>query len=266
MSELTRCEFFLLRYVPDAVKDEFVNIGVVLVEAGGFAGVRFTRDWLRVRCLDPAADIETLEALEAEIRQRLADGQDRERLLHLLQDSFSNMVQLSPSKACLAESAEAEIGKLAEMYLGTRRRAPAQDRAGRGVILGRMREAFEQAGVWDLLHRRIAAAKYTHKGDPLRIDFGYRPNGVIKMFHAVSLASGVDAAKLLAFSFPQVREGIALIEHAKAELTAVVEDDLNRGEEMIAFALETLAKSDIAVAPVSEMPGLAEIARRDLRV
>jgi hypothetical protein len=52
MADRRQLEFFLLRYVPDAVKDEFVNIGVVMVEAGaggdGFAEVRFTRDWLRV--------------------------------------------------------------------------------------------------------------------------------------------------------------------------------------------------------------------------
>ena len=46
MAERKQLEFFLLRYVPDAVKDEFVNIGVVMVETGakdgGFAEVRFT--------------------------------------------------------------------------------------------------------------------------------------------------------------------------------------------------------------------------------
>ena len=34
MAELKQCEFYLLRYVPDAVKDEFVNLGVVLLETG----------------------------------------------------------------------------------------------------------------------------------------------------------------------------------------------------------------------------------------
>ena len=34
MAEKRQLEFFLLRYVPDAVKDEFVNIGLVMVEAG----------------------------------------------------------------------------------------------------------------------------------------------------------------------------------------------------------------------------------------
>ena len=82
MADRRQLEFFLLRYVPDAVKDEFVNIGVVMVEpganGGGFAEVRFTRDWRRVRCLDPQADVEMLEALEREIRGQLATAHDRE--------------------------------------------------------------------------------------------------------------------------------------------------------------------------------------------
>ena len=35
MRERVQCEFFLIRYVPDVVKGEFVNIGVLLREAGG---------------------------------------------------------------------------------------------------------------------------------------------------------------------------------------------------------------------------------------
>ena len=51
------CEFQLLRYVPDAVRNEYVTIGAILREQGSsHAEVRFTRDWRRVRCLDPHAD------------------------------------------------------------------------------------------------------------------------------------------------------------------------------------------------------------------
>ena len=32
----THCQFFLLRYVPDAVKNEFVNIGLVLRDGSTF--------------------------------------------------------------------------------------------------------------------------------------------------------------------------------------------------------------------------------------
>src|SRR5271165_2065439 len=107
MAERKQLEFFLLRYVPDAVKDEFVNIGVVMVEQGakdgGFAEVRFTRDWGRVRCLDPEADIEMLAAMEREIRGQLGTARDRAVLLRRMEDSFSNAIQLSPTKRCLAE-------------------------------------------------------------------------------------------------------------------------------------------------------------------
>lgn len=60
---LKQLEFMLIRYVPDAVKDEFVNIGVLLLN-GDSADLRFTRDWRRVRCLDPAAGVPYLRAIE----------------------------------------------------------------------------------------------------------------------------------------------------------------------------------------------------------
>jgi hypothetical protein len=129
-----------------------------------------------------------------------------------------------------------------------------------------MRGAFEQAGVWALMKKKIAAAQYTHQGDPLKIDCGYRPNGVIKMFHAVSLDSDVDAAKVLAFTYPEIRDGIARVEKAKSELTAIIEPDLDRSDEAIMFALATLERSAIAVATTSELPGIAERARLELRI
>src|SRR5271170_1901693 len=117
MSDKRQLEFFLLRYVPDTVKDEFVNIGVVMIEPAangtGFADVRFTRDWRRVRCIDPQADIEMLEALEREIRGQLGEIHERGVLLRRLQDSFSNVIQLSPTKGCLAEEPAKEIEMLA---------------------------------------------------------------------------------------------------------------------------------------------------------
>ena len=275
MAEKKQCEFFLLRYVPDAVKDEFVNIGVVLVEAGGspagFADLRFTADWSRVRCLDPAADVEMLAALEADLRKGLAEVRERDGLLRKLNDSFSNTLQLSPVKPCLAESPHEELGHLAEMYLESRRGREEKTRAalvsGRLAIFQSMRAAFEHAGVWRLpqMRKRIAVAQYTRPGDPLKLDCGYRPNGVVKLFHAVSLAAEVDSAKVLAFSFPLLAEGIRKKEKAKAELTAIVEDTLDRKDDAIAFALATFKSSHIAVAPAADLPRIAEAARRELR-
>jgi hypothetical protein len=264
--DLKQCEFTLIRYSPDAVREEFVNIGVLLWDAGG-AHVRFTRDWRRVRCLDPAADIEMLQALEADLREQLTRGVlDRATLLDKLQDYCSNSLQLTAPKGCLAQDPQRELESLARMYLERRTGRGSPAREGRGLILGKMKDAFQQAGVWKLMKKKIAASDYTHKGDPLKIDCGYRPNGVIRMFHAVSLAADADAAKVLAFTYPDLRDGITRLEEATSELTAVVEPDLDRADEAIAFALATLARSQIAVATTGELQTLAEIARTELRL
>jgi hypothetical protein len=269
-SDQHELDFFLLQYVPDELKGEFVNVGIVLLGGGrdgGFADVRFTRDWRRVLCLDPGADLEWLQALERDIGLRLRDAAGREDILYRLRDLCSNVIQISASRGCLGDEPGLELASLAKTYLEAPPvRAGKRAPSGRRQIVARMREAFERESVWELMRTDVAAAAYTHKGDPLKIDCAYRPNGVIKMFQAVALSSDVDSAKVLAFSYPQLAEGIAREEKAETLLTAVVEDHLDRSDEAILFALAMMQGAGIAVAGVGEMPRLAEVARRELRL
>ncbi len=286
MADLRQCEFFLLRYVPDAVKGEFVNVGVVLLESGdggpatgsgqAFTDVRFTRDWRRARCLDPELDIELLESYEGELRRLLQSRvpevinyrgpiSRREWLLAQMEQSFSGALELAPMTAVLTESPPAELGRLAQAYL----ESPARGRraqSGRRVIFNTMREAFEQAGVWELMLKNIEVARYTRQGDPMKIDCGYRADGVIHLFHALSLATDMDSAKVLAFSYSDLREGLNAAEHAISDMTAITEDALDLQDEGVAFALATLQNSDIAVARVSQLPQIAARARVELRL
>src|SRR5271165_1052054 len=101
MQALRECEFFLVRYVPDRVKNEFVNIGVLLragEQGGGATLLRVTRSWTRVRCVDPDADVAALEALEVEIRQKLTGSSDLKPILASLEDTFSNNLQITPAQ------------------------------------------------------------------------------------------------------------------------------------------------------------------------
>ena len=107
MAERKQCEFQLIRYVPDPVKNEFVNIGVLLrAAAGEQSELRFTRDWARVLCLDPDADTQMFEALEIEIGQRLRSqpADHPKPIMALLEGSLSNGVQITETKAYLVES------------------------------------------------------------------------------------------------------------------------------------------------------------------
>ncbi len=295
--ERRECEFQLLRYVPDAVRNECVHIGVILREAvgadktgqagpgqagwgkdgAGKVEVRFTRDWRRVRCLDPDADTELLEGMESELRRRLVADPDG-RLMRILEESLSLNVQMTEPKAYLAESLPAGMEELMRLYVEPPPRERTPRLSGRAAIHARMRSEFESAGVWDLLRKKIAASEYTRPGDPLRIDVGYRPNGIVRMFHAVSLepgiATGLDVAKVLAFSAAALRAGVERVEKAELELTAVIEPAARVGAtdeeperlELYRFGVETMEEHRIRVLTTSDMGRVAETARRELRV
>jgi Protein of unknown function (DUF3037) len=295
-NERRACEFHLLRYVPDAVRNEYVHIGVILREQGTAEStggsnpgstepikpapgnpepikVQFTRDWRRVRCLHPDADTALLEGMESELRMRLQADPDG-NLMRLLSESLSLSVQMTEAKAYLAESIPAGVEELMRLYVDPPPREKVPRLSGRAAIQARMRSEFERAGVWDLLRKRIAASEYTRPGDPLKIDAGYRPNGVIRMFHAVSLEPGVEMAKVLAFSAAGLRTGVERVEKAQLELTAVIEPAAKLGAtadeperlEMYRFGVETMEEHNIRVLTTSDMGRVAETARRELHI
>jgi hypothetical protein len=276
MPDRIPCEFFLVRYVPDPVKGEFANIGVLLREAArpDAAQLRFTRDWSRVRCMDADADIALLESLETEIADRLAhSASDPKPIVALIEDSFSNSLQMTEPRACLAESVAAELDLLMKMYVEPLKVKVDRRRTGRAAIAAAMRHEFERTGAWALMRKKIAASIYTRPGDPMKIDCGYRPNGIIRMFHAVSLEADVESAKVLAWSSPMLHEGVQRIENAKLELTAVVEplrevsgDSETDSSERFRFGVETMESRQIRVLTVNDLARAAETARLELRI
>lgn len=265
MADSRQYELLILRYVPDRVKGEFANIGVLLLD-DELAEVRLTTDWRRVQCLDPDVDLEILQGLGREIQARLREPGGREAVIKMVNESFSGLIQASPATAALGAEPAEEIEKLARIYLEKPAEPGKRQASSRQRILSSMQRSFEDAGVWTHMLKEIAVARYTETGDPLKIDCGYRPNGIIKMFHAVPLNTNPDLAKILAYSYAQMSAGIRLKEQASASLTAVVEDGLYREEPKIAFALTTLERAEIAVAEVGSMPGIAEQARVELRL
>ncbi len=261
------CQFFLLRYVPDAVKNEFVNIGLVLLPEQGEPELRFTRDWDRVRCLDPQADSDVLEALEDDLRQQLRRGNaDRDAVLRRMQDSFSNALQPTPLQACLAESPAKEADTLAKMYLERQRARVQREVSNRQAIRNRMQQEFERVGVWPVMSKNIAAAKYTRPGDPLKLDCGYQVTGGshVKLFHALSLETDPNSAKLLGFSYPRIAEGIRRLENRSAELAAVIADNLPPDNDEVSFALDALEQQQIKTIRLHEMPDISIMAAREM--
>jgi hypothetical protein len=320
LSSRIPCEFFLIRYVPDVVKGEFTNIGVVLREARpetlkypdaarkAVTQVRFTRDWRRVRCIDPGADTELLESIEDEIASRLiseATGPLPPRpLLQLLSDTLSNSVQITEPRATLAESFALELEQLLRLYVEPIRVRVTRERTGRAAIHAEMRKEFERAGVWAAMFKRYPVSEYTRKGDPMRLDCGYRPEpktkpktepktepklepktepklggGTVHIFHAISLAGDAEAARGLAFTAPLLRQGLERKLGAGLDLAAVVEpirsvspekgeadDFTGEAADLYRFGVATMEGVGIRVLTTSDLPGAAATARTELRL
>src|ERR1700692_1009318 len=104
---LQTCAYHVVRYQPNLIRDEWVNIGVLLLdpvsgrvrqrgleEAGAFG---------RLRALHPAADEELLMRLPAEFeRQFAAPVAGAAELLDKFDETLSNAVQLASRNGLLA--------------------------------------------------------------------------------------------------------------------------------------------------------------------
>ena len=266
MPELKKFEYFFLRYSPYPMMDDYVTFGMVLLEhtPNGFAAVHFMKNYRRLLCLHQDADLDYFNFLETDIRDHLQSGVRRDELLAKMHDCFGNAVQISPNRECLAEDGQAALDLLAKGAIDLPTHAGKQEPKGRKRILRKIQNAYEAAGIWNMVFKNVPVSTYTYPGDPLKIDVSYRPNGTIKMLQAVSLDTNGDGTKALAFSYPHLAAGVKRKENAGTALTAIIEDDLDRDDPEIAFALGILERTGIEVAAAKELAEIAEKARIEL--
>ena len=119
MSEQTlqTCVYHVVRYQPNLIRDEWVNIGVLLLDpSSGRVRQRWleeSADFARLRRMHPAADEELLLRLPAEFERQFAGQQaDAAGLLEKFDQTLSNAVQLSPRKGLLASDPDADLERI----------------------------------------------------------------------------------------------------------------------------------------------------------
>ena len=100
MNASSDVEYIVVQYVPNVLSDKSVALAAVLISLAGReqeVGTMICADnWQRqVRILDPSADLEMLAHLLAEIRDRLLSPSERSETIRQLEDSFSNVIQVS---------------------------------------------------------------------------------------------------------------------------------------------------------------------------
>ena len=119
-TRLKSCAYYLVRYVPHAEREEFLNIGLLLHSAEEqFLDCLITRDLRRVKRFHPQADLEFLRDLQSYFEQQIQEHEDNlQGFLEEMLQSFSHAIQLAPARPVLAAEPAAELPQLFERLVG----------------------------------------------------------------------------------------------------------------------------------------------------
>lgn len=247
----------IVRYAPNLIRDEWVNIGVLLEDAGSrrraMRVIEEPSEIARVRRLHPNADEELLRALPGEFEARLQGPEEAVgTYLEKLGQTLSTAIQLSPEKGVEAADFDAELDRLyhAQVAPPPRTRGNLVE-STRAWIKARFNDVLKRRHV-PRLERGIRVEEFTQAGDPLRIDYAYR-NSVRGFLHAVALGRDASQAKVLAYTAERIRARVK-----KCEFTAITETEPLRENPRHQFIAKLLAEQDISIVPLNRIDKFAE--------
>jgi len=254
------CAYRVLRYSPNLVRDEWVNIGVLLFDPS--TGERRLRlieeqdEYNRVRRLHPHADEALLRALRDDLEDRFQSASARSsnggnaswlQLLGKWDETLSNALQLAPQKGVHATDLDAEMERLYADHVATQR---APSRVGAPGSRAQMRsycsQVFRQARLWDRIEKSVRVSEFTFPGDPMRLDYSYRRNGTRGFVHCLSVTRAPTDAKTLAYNAERITAKATL----KTEFAAVTDVLLNAGNDRHCFVRDTLRDAGIEPVPM----------------
>jgi len=265
-SPLKECSLFLIQYVPDLARGEFLNIGDrKSTPREQYLGCLFTDDLRRIKRFHPQADLDFLSELQQDFEQQIDEHtQDLEDFIRNMQSSFSTLIHLAPPKVCLLRDPQAELRSFFERYVGPRAGGP-EPTDTRLRIKQRLTSALVRANVWGRLEKRVPAFPWTHPGDRFTFDYSYRPpvaegkpNGHVKFIHALSLKRDTELAKILVYTLERVRR------KEPAQLTAVIEGLASQGDQAAALCQRILEEGSTTLQPLAGVDEFAENVRREL--
>jgi hypothetical protein len=250
---LKPCAYHVVRYQPNLLRDEWVNIGVLLLDpASGRVRQRWLdepADFARLRRLHPAADEELLLHLPAEFDRQFAGRElDAEAILEKFDQTLSNTLQLSPRKGLLARDPDTEVDRIFQEQVEPLRetRRAAGDVRTRNDLRAQAADYFRTEKILRLMQRGVRVEEFTVPGDPMRLDFSYRRNGTRGFVHAVALGRDPGQAKLLAFTADAIRGSLP-----HCEFLAVTEREPAPGNVRDGFVSAVLSENKIRVMPLS---------------
>jgi hypothetical protein len=248
--------YHILRYVPNLVRDEWVNIGVLVFNPQtGERRLRLIEDqgeYNRVRRLHPAADEAVLRALRNELEDRLDRGSavSLENILRKCDETLSTTLQIAPQKGVMADDLDAELERLYSDHVAV---PPIRSRIGqpgsRATIRAYCAQVFKQARIWDRLQKSVCVAEFTFPGDPSRLDFSYHRNGTRGYVHTLSVTRAPQDVKSLCYNVKHIADKAGF----PTEFTVVTDVALSSNNDRHQFVLDTLREATVEPVPMEGM-------------
>ncbi|HVO56298.1 MAG TPA: DUF3037 domain-containing protein [Dongiaceae bacterium] len=259
----------ILRYTPNLVRDEWVNIGVLLFdEKTGERRLRLineNEEYARVRKLHPQMDEALLRELRNDLEDRFAaapellrgngDGRAHDernsradwlKLLDKWDNTLSNALQLAPQKGVFADDLDEELERLYADRVAPQRGAARVGLPGsRSAIRGYCTQVWKQAGLWERLEKGVRVEEFTFSGDPMRIDYACRRNGTRGFVQTLSVSRAPGEVKGLAYTVERIRKHVP-----SSEFTAVTDVHLVAENARHKFVQDTLRDAGIDAIPL----------------
>ncbi len=270
MTELTstpndsKFVYHILRYTSDMVRDEWVNIGVILFDPlTGALRLRLVEEqdeYARIRRLQPKADEDVLRGFRDELEDRFSTylrnrraemdgipdvGEELHKLIENWNNTLSNGLQLAPQKGVHADDLDAELERLYTEHVAPPRKIIRVGAPGsRAMIRGYCSQVWKAAGLWDRIQKSVRVTEFTFPGDPMRIDYSYRRNGTRGYVQTLSVSRAPADCKLYAYTAARIaaRAPFASEFAALTDVQLVLENERHR------FVHDTLR--DAGIEPI----------------
>jgi hypothetical protein len=258
--------YHVLRYTSDLIRDEWVNIGVILFDPlTGALRLRLVEEqneYARIRRLQPTADEDTLRGFRDELEDRfatflrnqraerggvLAVGEELQKLVENWNNTLSNGLQLAPQKGVYADDLDAELERLYSEHVAPPRKVIRVGAPGnRAMIRSYCSQVWKSAGLWDRIQKSVRVTEFTLPGDPMRIDYCYRRNGTRGYVQTLSVSRAPEDCKLFAYTAAR----IAIRAPFASEFAAVTDIPLLRENDRHSFVRDTLRDAGIEPVPM----------------
>jgi hypothetical protein len=258
-------QYRILRYMPNSVRDEWLNIGVFLKESNGSRQalrlIEEPAEFARVRRVHPDADEDVLRTLATEFDARLrGSASETDDYLQKLEQMISNVLQLAPAKALLADNFDVELDRLyREQVTPPARRAGGLLQSTRDWMRSKLNDVFRRHRILGKLEHRVRVEGFTQPGDPMRLDYGYQ-NGVRGFIQSVSLRRDLPQAKALAYT-----AGCIHARDRLAEITAITDSAPDAENPRHVFVEKLFAGEGIRIVAMSQVEAFAAELRRRIQ-